>query len=140
MQQRAADGEHLLLAARERARLLAPPLGEPREIAEHALEVLPHRAPVGADIGAEAQVLLDRQIGEGAAPVGHMRDAEARDRLGRKAADRPAARAGRRPRGGSGRRAPCSVVVLPAPFAPSSAVTPPSSTAKSRPNSAWIGP
>ena len=90
-EQRAADGQHLLLAARQRARLLAPPLGEAREIAEHPVEVLPDRRSVGADVRSEPQVLFDGQIGEGAASVGHMRDAEARDRLRRQRADRPAA-------------------------------------------------
>ena len=32
------------------------------------------------------------------------------------------------------------VVVLPAPFAPSSVVIPPSSTSSPRPNSTWVGP
>ena len=33
-----------------------------------------------------------------------------------------------------------NVVVLPAPFAPSSVVMPPASTARSMPNSAWVAP
>ncbi len=66
---------------------------KPREISEHALEVLPDAALVGAGVGAKAKVLLDRQIGEGAAPVRHMRDAEASNGLGRKRPDRLAAKA-----------------------------------------------
>ena len=33
-----------------------------------------------------------------------------------------------------------SVVVLPAPLAPSSVVTPPSATSRSSPNSTWVRP
>ena len=63
------------------------PLGEAREIAEHALEIgLARLRRSRAHIGAEPQVLLDGQIGERAAPVRHMRDAEPRDVLRRASA------------------------------------------------------
>ena len=42
--QSAADRQHLLLAARQRAGALALPLGEPREDREHAAAVVPRRA------------------------------------------------------------------------------------------------
>ena len=105
-EQRARDRQHLLLAARQRSRLLAAPLGEARKEAEHALEVRAHALPVGPHIGAEAQVLLDREVGERAAPVGHMRDAEPRDVLGRERRRSGGRESGCRPRGGSGRSAP----------------------------------
>ena len=57
--QRARHREHLLLAAGERAGLLAAPLVEAREVAVHALEVRVDRAAVLARVGAEPQVLLD---------------------------------------------------------------------------------
>ena len=56
--QRARHREHLLLAARERARLLRPTLPQPRKIFEDALQVLLDRRAVLARIGAEPQVLL----------------------------------------------------------------------------------
>ena len=57
--------------------------GKPRKITEDAFEISLQLAPVAADIGAQAQVLFDRQIGEGAAPIWHMGDAEPRDVLWR---------------------------------------------------------
>ena len=64
-------------------------LREPREIpidsrANDASEL----API-ATIRSEAQVLLGRQAGERAAPLGHVRDTEARDLLGGQAIDAP---------------------------------------------------
>src|SRR6185437_5607532 len=79
--QRARDRQHLLLAARERARLLASALPESREIAVDALEIL-RDLLVATGIGAEAQILLDAEADEGPAPVRHMADAEADDVLG----------------------------------------------------------
>ena len=80
--QRAADGQHLLLAAGQRAGLLVAPLLQDREAREHALHVLHHLGLVAAHVGAQAQVLLDRQAGEGAAPVGHVGHAHAHHGLG----------------------------------------------------------
>ena len=48
-QQRAADREHLLLAARELLAAVAEPLGQAREGGEHALE-----RPVARAVGAGA--------------------------------------------------------------------------------------
>ena len=92
-EKRARDRQHLLLAARQRSGLLAPPLGETREQAEHAVEIRADRFTVGAHVSPEAQVLLDREIDERAPPVGHMRDPQPRDVLGRQRADRAAAKA-----------------------------------------------
>ncbi len=77
----------------KRSRLLATPLLKARKEAEYALEILAHFLPIAAHIGAEAQVLLDGQIGERAAPVRHVRDAETGDVLRRQVADRPPAEA-----------------------------------------------
>ena len=80
--ERAADGEHLLLAAGERARPLATPLGEAGKVSVDALE---HGLDVGlvaARVGAQAKVLLGRQVGEGTAALGDVRDAQTRDVLG----------------------------------------------------------
>src|SRR5262249_42873925 len=76
-----------LLAAGERASLLPPPLGEPREIAIDALEIGADLRAVAADIGAEAEILLDAELHESAAAVRYMGNAEARDLLGREARD-----------------------------------------------------
>ena len=74
-------GEHLLLAARERARALPRPLLEPREHGEHAFEV---RLVVRAAVHGRAhlQVLADRHAREHAAPLGRLREAEPRDFVG----------------------------------------------------------
>ena len=66
------------------------PLPQNREVSEHALHVGGHRFAVAAGIGAKHQVVLDREAGEGAAPVGHVRDAAPHDFLGRLAVDRRA--------------------------------------------------
>ena len=112
--QRPREREHLLLAAGERAGVLAEARRDPGATQGRG-DVVVDRAAV--DVGAELQVLLDRHLREGAAPFRHVRDAEPRDRL------RPAAP----------ERLPLeedlaaaldraeierSVVVLPAPLAP----------------------
>ncbi len=80
--QRPGDGQHLLLAARQRARLLGTPIGEPRERLVPQGEIHVDLA-VATHVGAGAQVVLDREIGERAAALGHLGDAEAHDRIGR---------------------------------------------------------
>src|SRR5262249_59735893 len=72
---RAAEREHLLLPAGERARLLALALLEPREVLEHVLGVLFHAAT--SRVGAEAEVLPDGKLVERPPPFGHVRDAGA---------------------------------------------------------------
>ena len=86
--QRAAEGEHLLLAAGERPGRLPLALGEPGEELEHAPAVGVGVA-VAADVRAELQVLADGELADHPAALGHVRDAEPRDRLGRAAGDRP---------------------------------------------------
>ena len=66
----------------------SPPLGETRKIGEHPIEIPSDLRFVGPNVGPEAQVLLDGQIGERAASVGHVRDAEVGDRFRRQRADR----------------------------------------------------
>ena len=91
-EQRARDRQHLLLAARQRTRLLAAPFGEPRKEAEHAIEIRPEVLPIGAHMSPEAEILLDREIDKRAAPVRHVRDSKTRDVLRRQRADRAAAK------------------------------------------------
>src|SRR5436190_6832734 len=73
--------EHLLLAAAERPGLLVPALFEPREVVEGSPEVTLRRAAPG--VGAEPEVLEDRQLRKGAATFGYVRDAKTNDRLRR---------------------------------------------------------
>ena len=77
----AADGEHLLLAARQRARHLHPPLLEAREGGEDALHVLGDPA-IGAGVGPHLQVLEHGQAIEDAPPLGHMGDPAEHDVVG----------------------------------------------------------
>ena len=60
--QRAADREHLLLAARERARVLLGALLQPRKELEHALEA--PAADLAALLIRDDQVLAHRQASE----------------------------------------------------------------------------
>jgi hypothetical protein len=83
--QRARDRQHLLLAARQRAGLLLDALLEPREIAEDAVALGGDHALVPVGVGRDAQILVDRQRGEGAAALGHVSDPEPHDLLGRHA-------------------------------------------------------
>ena len=86
--QRAADRQHLLLAARHGAGLLVRALAQPREIAVDALDIGGDAGAVAARHGAELQVLLDRHAAEGAAPFRHMGDAEPRALLRRFSGER----------------------------------------------------
>ena len=85
--QRAADGDHLLLAAgQRRARQLAA-LGEHRE----QLEDAPKRPRPGApELAADQQILLDAQRRKQPPALRHQRDAARRHRISRQAADRRA--------------------------------------------------
>jgi hypothetical protein len=64
--------------------LLTDALAQAREPVAAALHVLVHAA-VAAGVGADAQVVGDRQVGERAAPLGHVADAGPGDRVGRAA-------------------------------------------------------
>src|SRR5439155_23155068 len=97
--QAAADGEHLLLAARERRGGLAEALPEARENARDPLEILrPPRS--SAPVAAELEVLEHRKIGEHTPAFGHLDEAQVDDPRGIRAGDVLAAeadRAGERP-------------------------------------------
>src|SRR5579859_2785860 len=69
--QAAADREHLLLAAGERARALRGALLEPRKDVQHPLEV-PRAARPGAAVAAELEVLLHAEVGKHAAAFGNV--------------------------------------------------------------------
>ena len=84
----ARDGEHLLLAARQRAAGLVAPLRQNRKIDEHLVEQ--RLAPVLGDamaVEAGAQVLHDREQAEDAAVFRHVTDAEAGEPVRRQAGD-----------------------------------------------------
>src|SRR2546423_201146 len=72
LHERASEREHLLLAAAERARLLALALLEPREVGADPGEVVLQVA--AARVRAELQVLPHAQLGESAAALRHVRD------------------------------------------------------------------
>ena len=65
--------------------MLPEPVCHPGEVLRHP----PHVAvePAATRVGAEAQVLLD-ELGEGAAALRDVRDAEVRNRLGAATAER----------------------------------------------------
>jgi hypothetical protein len=76
--QRAAERQHLLLAARHRAGELAAPLGEPRERLEAGFEVLLELRARGRAERAEREIFLDGQFRETAG--GLPAPAQSRDR------------------------------------------------------------
>ena len=80
--QRAGDGEHLLLAAGEAAGDEVALLLQDREHGEGVRHVLLHPV-VGVEEGAEAQVLLDRQVGEDLPALGRLGEAVADALVGR---------------------------------------------------------
>ena len=86
--QRAADGEHLLLAARQRARELRAPLAQHGKQAiglVHARRRAARRKSraAGQRVAAQLEVVEHGEVAEDAAPLRHQRDARAEDRLGR---------------------------------------------------------
>jgi len=89
--QRAADGEHLLLATGQRSGELLTPLLQHRERVEDARHVLCDLPAIGADEGAELQMLLHRHLWPDLALLRTVRDAEADDDVGIGALDRLAA-------------------------------------------------
>src|SRR3954447_5190256 len=78
--QRAPDGEHLLLAARHRARLLLLALLETREQLEDTVHVVVH-ARVAAQVGAEVEVLAHGHALEAVPSLRRLRDPEPDDVL-----------------------------------------------------------
>ena len=120
--------EHLLLAARQRAGDLLAPLPQPRELRERPG---PRRRRTSVPrVGRHPQVLAHREVREDAPALGDQAHAGAGERVGRGAVDVAAARAMQLPAGRrrSGPLHTASVVVLPAPFGPSSATTWPGAT------------
>src|SRR5262249_16935804 len=87
--ERAADGQHLLLAARERARDLVAPLLEPSEDREDPVYVLPDTS-VGAREGAHLEVIHHAQAVEDAPALRHVGDAEPDDGMRRDSDERGA--------------------------------------------------
>ena len=88
--QRAADRQHLLLAARQRAGLLVEARLQDGKVLVDHLAVALDRRLVGARVGGNAQVLVDAEVGEGAAAFRYVADAAAHDLLRRHADDRAA--------------------------------------------------
>ena len=136
------DRQLLLLAAGQGAGRLAAPLGEDREELEHLLRgSRATAAAIAPARGAEAQILGDREDGEDAPPLRHQRHAAGDDGLGVAAGDVVAGET--RLRRSATRTSPTtalSVVVLPAPLAPSRATISPSVTSRSTPRTAWMAP
>ena len=138
--QAAADGEHLLLAARQRAGALRTALAQAREDRKHALAVL-RAARAGAPVAAEIEILAHREIGEDAPALRHM-DKSARDDRGRLLTRRR-----RRRRSGSRRACARTMpervrlsVDLPTPLEPSTATISPGSTVRSMPRNTSVSP
>src|SRR5215467_830431 len=73
----AADGAHLLLAARERAGELARPLAQDGEEIEHVGEALGELGPRRRGMRAQEQVLAHRHEGEESPPLRHLHNAAA---------------------------------------------------------------
>ena len=71
--QRAADRDHLLLAARQQPGRLGAPLAQAREHVEHRLELAPALG-AGKRRATGAQVLLHGQPREDATALGHLHD------------------------------------------------------------------
>src|SRR5947207_1883800 len=79
--ERAPDRDHLLLAARDVARLGGAPLLEAREVTVDDLEIRLRRPAVAPRVGARQQILLDGEVLEDVPPFHHLDDA-APDHLG----------------------------------------------------------
>src|SRR5574341_383645 len=85
--ERPADGDHLLLAARERSGLLSPPLAQDREERVDALEALPDPGAVSLDIGAHLEVLEDGHLRQHDAPLRHIGKPARQNLVGAEARD-----------------------------------------------------
>src|SRR5438552_3433994 len=80
---RARDGEHLLLASRQRAARLVAPLGQDREALVHLVEErLPPRRGDLRPIEAGSEIFQHRQQAEDPAVLGHVADAHAGQPVG----------------------------------------------------------
>src|SRR5207302_10245433 len=87
--QRPGDRQLLLLPARERAGLAPPEVPDDRAEVVDALEVRVEIASGSPSGKAETEVLVDGELTEDAAALGHERDAGAGDVLRPAADDRP---------------------------------------------------
>jgi hypothetical protein len=85
--ERPADGQHLLLPAREVPRDLPPPLPQQREQPVHPVKALGQL--LGLGVPADAEVLLHRQLGEHPAALHHLADPGPDDRRGVELVDAP---------------------------------------------------
>ncbi|KAG0766918.1 hypothetical protein G6F22_017741 [Rhizopus arrhizus] len=120
--QRAADGGHLLFAARRIAGLARAALLQAREVLVDAFQRGRGIAAAhAAGVGAGQQVLFDGQVGKAMPAFHHLHDA-ALDEFGRRQPFEMARK----------------VVVLPAPLAPSNATILPSGTCRDTPLSTRI--
>jgi hypothetical protein len=88
--QGAADGEHLLLPARHRARGLARALAQDGEELEHAREALLAVRPGPPRVRAQLEILPDRQGREDLPAFRHLHDAVGDDVVAREPVDAPA--------------------------------------------------
>ena len=118
-QQRAADGQHLLLAARELVAAVGPAAAQGAGTARARARAVQRRWPSAPARSAIARVLRHAQAGEDAPALRHVGDAAPGDGEGRLRASRP----GRRPARGrcAARTRPTRVrisVVLPMPLRP----------------------
>ena len=122
--QRAADGEHLPLAARERAGELGAPLAQAREQHEDLVERLGAVLAAEADlaVGAEQQVVLDRHRANSARVSGtSAMPSMTRSSSERRPIGSPSYSIV--PRDGSTPISALSSVDLPAPFGPMTVIT-----------------
>ena len=87
-EQGARDREHLLLTAREGARILTESLSQPRKERESALAVLGDPRRIAAREGSDLEVLVHRQVGEDPAALGRVRDPEPHDLVRREGGER----------------------------------------------------
>ena len=128
--ERAGDREHLLLAARQRARAREPEFFQRGKEAEDPVEPrLVHRAAARG----EQQIFAHAEVGEDRHRLRHVGDAGARD-VARARASRRRSPSRIAPR--EARHRPMMVrrhVVLPAPLRPSSMVVRPAGASKSTP-------
>ena len=137
--QRAGEREHLLLAARERAGALVGRARAPTGTTPRRARCRPSRRAVPRVYAPRRQVLHHVELGERAAALRHVRDAgAARPPRARRAAACPAKRIS--PLRRTIPEIARSVVVLPAPFAPSTATIAPSGTSSETPWSACTAP
>ena len=88
--ERRADRQHLPLAAREQARLAAADAGQRREVLEDRRGHSPPVEPGDVAGHRRLEVLVDGQVLEHLAALGHQHDAEAGDVMRRPVLDAPA--------------------------------------------------